>query len=314
LWESDADLARDLDYMAFTGAKWVRVDADWKSIESSPGGWNWRFTDRVVDAARARGIHILLVTTYTPDWARDGRCTNSMYCPPADPGTFADFVFATVSRYSPVGVHSYEIWNEPNWDPWWVSGPNAAAYVALLRPAYLKAHQADRWATVVTGGLAPHGDLARTPDEPRSPVNFLKAMYAAGAQGYFDAFGIHPYPPLPHPALSGTLGWNALLQIQTEHDIMAANGDGNKQIWGTEYGAPTGGNDPKRVTLGEQAQYIADGLSWWVGRPYTGPLFIKNIRDFPMNDPGDWHHRMGLLNNDFSPKPAYGVLASLLAH
>jgi hypothetical protein len=33
-----------------------------------------------------------------------------------------------------------------------------------------------------------------------------------------------------------------------------------------------------------------------------------------MNDPGDWHHRMGLLNNDFSPKPAYGVLASLLAH
>ena len=136
------------------------------------------------------------------------------------------------------------------------SGPNAAAYVQLLKPAYLKAHQADPFARVVTGGLAPHGDLAANPGDPRSPVNFLQAMYNAGARGYFDAFGIHPYPPLPHAPLSGTLGWNALLQTQTEHDIMARNGDGWKEIWGTEYGAPTGSTDRKAVSSGEQAQYI----------------------------------------------------------
>jgi aryl-phospho-beta-D-glucosidase BglC (GH1 family) len=312
LWEGDAELNRDFDNLAYTGAKWVRLDVDWKSVESSPGAWNWRFTDRVVNAARSRGIHVLLVPTYSPQWAREGACSNSMYCPPADPAWFANFVSATVSRYAPVGVHHYEIWNEPNWDPWWANGPNAAEYVRLLKPAYVSAHQADPGATVITGGLAPHGDLARDPSEPRSPVNFLKAIYAAGGQGYFDGFGIHPYPPLPNHPLSGTVGWNALLQTQTEHDIMAANGDGGKQIWGTEYGAPTGSNDRKAVSTGQQAQYVADGLRWWAAQSFTGPLFIHTVRDAPMNDPGDWHHRMGLLNNDFSPKPAFSVLTSLL--
>jgi hypothetical protein len=314
LWESDGELARDMDTIAITGAKWVRLDVDWKSVESSPGAWNWRYTDRVVNAARSRGIQVLLVPTYTPPWARQGVCAGTMYCPPADPGAFANFVFATVARYAPVGVHSYEIWNEPNWDPWWASGPNAAAYVQLLKPAYLKAHQADPFARVVTGGLAPHGDLAANPGDPRSPVNFLQAMYNAGARGYFDAFGIHPYPPLPHAPLSGTLGWNALLQTQTEHDIMARNGDGWKEIWGTEYGAPTGSTDPKAVSTGTQAQYISDGLRWWAGQPYTGPLFIHTVRDAPTNDPGDWHHHMGLLNINFTPKPAFSVLTNLLAH
>jgi hypothetical protein len=42
LWESDAELNRDFDSMKATGAKWVRIDVDWKSIQSSgPGSWNW---------------------------------------------------------------------------------------------------------------------------------------------------------------------------------------------------------------------------------------------------------------------------------
>jgi hypothetical protein len=95
---------------------------------------------------------------------------------------------------------------------------------------------------------------------------------------------------------------------------MARNGDGWKEIWGTEYGAPTGSTDPKAVSTGTQAQYITDGLRWWAGEPYTGPLFIHTVRDAPTNDPGDWHHHMGLLNINFTPKPAFSVLTNLLAH
>jgi hypothetical protein len=137
-------------------------------------------------------------------------------------------------------------------------------------------------------------------------------MYAAGAKGYFDVFANHPYPPMPHDALSGKIGWNALLQTQWEHDIMVANGDGGKQIWGTEYGGPTGSNDQKAVTQGQQAQYIADGLRWWVGRPYTGPLFLHTIRDARPSAAGDWHSYMGLLNQDFSPKASFSTVTQLL--
>jgi hypothetical protein len=312
LWESDAALRRDYDYLEYSGAKWVRLDVDWDSVEPTKGSFYWTYTDRVVYVARAHGLNVLLVPTYTPPWARRSVCATSMYCPPADPGTYGDFVYRTVSRYAPIGIHHYEMWNEPNWDPWWASGPNAADYARLLRPAYLEAHAADRNVTVLTGGLAPHGDLGAHPDDPRSPINFLKALYAAGAHGYFDAFANHPYPPLPHDPLSGTIGWNALLQTEWEHDIMTSNGDGAKKIWGTEYGAPTGSSDPKAVTPDQQAWYIEEGLRWWTSHTYTGPLFIHTVRDAPMTSPDDWHHCSGVLWQDYTPKPAFGRLAGLL--
>jgi hypothetical protein len=312
LWESDSDLARDMDHILLSGARWVRLDADWKSIEPNAGRWNWSYTDRVVAAARNRGLNVLLVPTYTPPWARRGVCATSMYCPPANTAWYANFVFQAVSRYAPFGVHHYEIWNEPNLDAWWASGPNAADYVNLLRPAYLKAHQADPFVTVISGGLAPHGDLGANPYEIRSPVNFITAMYRAGARGFFDAFANHPYPPLPNDPFSGRATWNALMQTEWEHSIMEANGDGHKQIWGTEYGSPTGSTDPKAVNTNQQAQYLVEGLRWWVMHPYTGPLFVQTVRDGWPGFPGDWHSYMGLLNRDFRPKPAYGLLTALL--
>ncbi len=312
LWEDDAALRMDFDRIALTGAKWVRVDADWSAIEGSPGGWYWASTDRLVWSARARGLDVVLVPTYTPQWARRASCAASRYCPPADPNSFANFVYTTVARYAPFGVHNYEIWNEPNWGPWWASGPNAFDYVTLLKPAYLKAHAADRFVRVISGGLAPHGDLNSDPHDPFNPVNFLSTMYAAGARGFFDAFGVHPYPPLPLAPTTGSIGWNSLLQVDWQHLIMAAHGDGAKQIWGTEYGAPTGSTDPKRVTGAQQAQYIADGLRWWVARPYTGPLFIQTIRDGQADNPGDWSRSMGLLQSNFAPKLSYSVLTTLL--
>ncbi|MBV8950860.1 MAG: hypothetical protein JOZ99_08295, partial [Actinobacteria bacterium] len=285
---------------------------DWNMIEGSPGVWNWASTDRVVAAAHARGLNVVLVPTYTPPWARRSTCATSMYCPPADPGRFANFVSATVSRYAPFGVHNYEIWNEPNWDPWWASGPNAFDYVQLLKPAYLVAHRADHFVRVISGGLAPHGDLSQDPHDPRNPVNFLSAMYAAGARGFFDAFGVHPYPPLPLAPLTGSVTWNSLLQTEWEHSVMVANGDGGKQIWATEYGAPTGSTDPKRVTTAQQALYLVQGLQWWLAHPYAGPMFVHTIRDGLEGDAGDWSATMGLLQNNFAPKPSYTVLTALL--
>src|SRR3981081_2995852 len=56
LWGSDADLARDLDNIASTGAQWLRFDFDWASAQPAPGVFDWSLIDRVVNAARARGL------------------------------------------------------------------------------------------------------------------------------------------------------------------------------------------------------------------------------------------------------------------
>src|SRR4051794_21064835 len=85
LWGSDAELARDLDAIAATGAKWVRFDFDWASAEPSQGDFDWGPIDRVVSAVRARGLEVLATPAYTPDWARPAGTTDKT--PPTDPST-----------------------------------------------------------------------------------------------------------------------------------------------------------------------------------------------------------------------------------
>jgi hypothetical protein len=313
LWESDADLAADLDALAATGAKWLRIDVDWKSIQAyGSNDFRWQYTDRVVNAALAHGLQVLGTLAYSPPWAQGASCRGSIYCPPANPNDYARFAAAAAQRYAPLGVHAWEIWNEPNWYPWWVGAPDATAYVALLKPAYVAIHQADPNAVVVSGGLAPHGNLANTPNDPISPVNYLKAMYAAGAKGYFDAFGVHPYPPLPHDPLSGSISWNPIFQTTLEHQTMVANGDGAKPIWGTETGGPTGGTDAKVISPDTQARYINETYTYWVGQTFTGPLFIHNLRDEGYSNPANPSAYMGVLYQDRTPKPAVSTMQAMI--
>jgi hypothetical protein len=319
LWESDAQLRADLDAIVATGAKWVRVSFDWNSVQpygASIGTAVWTHQDRIVNAARSRGLQVLALAAYTPPWAREAKAACPMqtqYCPPERPSDYAAFVGAAAARYAPLGVHHWEIWNEPNWNPWWASasGPDASAYVALLRAAYPAIHRVDPAAVVISGGLAPHGDLGSNPDEARHPVNFLKAMYAAGAKGLFDALGHHPYPPLPYDPTSGTAGWNALLYTQTLHDVMAANGDGAKQIWGTEWGAPTGASSMS-VTESLQATYMGAEYRKWTTYPFAGPLFTHEIRD-ESTDTTSWSDNLGLKHVDGTPKPALTAFRNLIA-
>jgi hypothetical protein len=69
---SGTQLARDLDGIQATGAKWVRIDFPWSVLEPSPGVYDWTHVDRVVGAASARGLKVLALPAYTPAWARPG--------------------------------------------------------------------------------------------------------------------------------------------------------------------------------------------------------------------------------------------------
>ena len=76
-----------------------------------------------------------------------------------------------------------------------------------------------------------------------SPIDFLSNIYRDGAEPYFNAVGIHPYSYAALPA--NFYNWSAWSQISNTtpslRSVMIANGDTAKQIWITEFGAPTGG-------------------------------------------------------------------------
>jgi hypothetical protein len=251
--------------------------------------------------------------SFTPGWANGGRGPTT---PPSDPGTYGRFLAAAVERYQSggfVGMHvrAWEIWNEPNHRPFWAGAPDASGYVNLLRNAYFGVKSVDPDAIVVSGGLSPWGDLS-DPTNGEHPVNFLNAMYAAGAAGLFDALGDHPYAPVPYSPLTdtpGAMNWNSFLYTQTLHDIMNAHGDGMKQIWGTETG-PATGYCTNCVAEATQQEWLAQEYVKWKSWPFTGPLFWQGGRDDATGSVQS-DDNFGLLHSDFTPKPAFVVAVGL---
>lgn len=295
-------LARDLDALQTAGSKWLRVDINWAQIQrGGPTSYDWANIDRVVQGAQSRGMSVLGVIVYTPGWARPSG-TSATYGP--DPATYAAFARKAVEHYSAMGVHTYEVWNEPNVPAFWTPSPNPAAYTRLLKAAYPAIKAADPGATVLTGGTAP----APTDGTSFSPVEFLKRVYANGGQGYFDAVSHHPYswPAAPGQAES----WSAWYQMYGTNpslrSTMVDNGDGAKKIWATEFGAPTNGPSGSHVSEATQATMIAEAYTVWQTYSWGGPLFTYSGRDLGTST-DTRENFFGLMRYDFTKKPSFAA-------
>ena len=298
---ADADRSRDLDLMSTAGASWIRIDLNWSMIQAQgPSSFDWAPFDRVVTAARARGFRVLATLLYTPAWARPAGGTAST--PPVRLDDFVAFARQAAQRYAPLGVHAYEIWNEPNISAFWQPRPDVAVYTAMLRGASAAIRGVDREALIVTGGTSPAPDSGGD----ISPVSFLRGIYANGGKSAFDAVAHHPYcwPALPGDPQT----WSAWYQMYgtspSLRSVMTDNGDAGKQIWATEFGAPTSG--PAGSFVSEQAQATTVTRAFQLFRSYrwAGPLFWYSDRDIGTS-PTTRENFFGVLRNDFSPKPAF---------
>jgi hypothetical protein len=123
-------------------------------------------------------------------------------------------------------------------------------------------------------------------------------MYQAGAKGYFDAVGVHPYsyPDMPTTPDS----WNTFYALPYVYWVMLWNGDSAKKIWITEFGCPTGTDGGFTAactpsTLGEQITDAYAQASRW---SWIGPLLIYDWQDATSGGDGDF----GLYYANNTPK------------
>ncbi len=319
LWESDADQTADFQAIKASGATWVTLDVDWNSIQGDgPSSYRWdRAMDRAVNNARAHGLSIIGVAAYSPPWARRANCpAGNSHCLPANAADFGRFMAAAAARYGTQSTNPWlrgsithwQIWNEPNHQEFAQPKPNLDDYTALLTSAYRNVKLSDPNAVVITGGTAPAPDAADGTDY--QPETWLRGIYARGGGGQFDAVGHHPYsfPVNPLDAHS----WNAFTQTQTLHDVMAANGDGNKKVWGTEMGAATG-TAGGTLTEAQQAQWVRDYYLGWntTFRSITGPMVWMQLRNSGTNPGAKWEN-LGLQHRDRAAKPAYAAFQDVM--
>ncbi len=305
---------RSIALMRDAGVKWVRANMNWSSVEPTAKGsldqWWLTEIDYAVRSAQAAGIQVLMpISDGVPYWAsadpkkyEDGAGKHwNRYWKPTSFQDYADFARAVVDRYQALGVHAYEVWNEPNYVRFWPSGPSAADYTAMLRAASPAIKQADPSATVVLGGLS------------LNDSDFLQQLYSAGAAPYFDVAAVHPYTGSADPTTcwyqSGTSRYakEAFCGIEEVRRTMLANGD-SRDLWLTELGWSTApvANGVDETT---QASYLTKAFNRLASYPYVTNAFWYSGRNnyWQANDQTDLEANYGLVKVDFTPKPAYAA-------
>lgn len=304
LWASDEDLTKSLDAVADSGSTKLRLDVAWPLIEPQPGVFVWEPTDRVVDAALARGIEVLAILDYTPEWAASDSSLG-LTAAPASATEYAHYA-GTVAQHFSGRVEHYEIWNEPNGSVFFAPWADPELYADMLRASYTSIKQADPDAFVVGGAIGAVGDNENT----MNGLTFLRRMYDAGAQGSFDALSVHPYSYPGTLVGTETIPDGALHMIADMRREMVIRGDGDKQVWATEFGSPT--DEAAGITESRQAELMVSFIDEWNQLPFAGPMYVHEIRD-RLAGSANPEDNFGVLRRDFSPKPAYDSLTVSIA-
>jgi hypothetical protein len=322
-WGGASTAGRLNQVVSTTGARWLREELDWATIEPQPGKFDFSYYDHFMVLAARRGERILALLYGTPSWA--GSNYNAI---PSDPTSFAAYVAAVVNRYGPHGslwaqhpalagsaIRVLEIWNEP----FLGTGDNGvydpARYGRLVKAAAIAAHGADSAVRIL---MAAEMQSAR--DTNGNWQWWVDALYQAvpDLNRYFDGIAMHDYgndmttlnqiiPGQPYP------NYGYVRRIEDLRRQFIAHGAGAKPFWITEVGWSTCTDSATCVTPAQQAANLAtlfgDVRATW--RDWVQAVFVYRFSDGA--DPTTVQDAYGLTTPSGAPKPALAVFRSAVS-
>jgi hypothetical protein len=339
LYYTDRDRVLQLTQNA--GFDWVRQQIYWRDIEDPVNQiWAWDEIDQIVETTNRYGRKLLVNVVRSPTAYN---ATNGL---PDDPNTFANFMGVMAERYKGK-IQAYEIWNEPNLaheTGGTIRPEDVGRYVEMLKLAYEKIKAADPDALVLAA--ASSSSAVTNPSVALADEEFYRLMYTYNdgeVRNYFDIQAVHPggaanppdtlFPDNPsfiegcQPAPDRC--WNDdethyFRHIENVRTWMEQYGMGDKEVWITEYGWATPNNTPgfefgNFVSLEQQADYITSAIRRTFEQyPYVGNMFLWNMNfSVTKAENGlDTNHEQAsfaILNPDWSPRPSYLAVQSLIA-
>lgn len=297
--ESFAQIDGEIATAKALHAQVVRTEMPWSAFEpKSPGVMEpgaIAAANRLMSDAAKANIKVIALVDSTPCWASTAPASLLATCsqssaanawPPREPSAFGAFVGWLASQYGEK-LAAIEIWNEPdqaNQD--YLAGPNKPQrYAELLRAAYPAIKRADSNIVVLAGSLV------------GSNGGFMRALYAQGVKGYYDAVAVHFY--------------NLVLgSIRRFHEVQLENGD-HTPLWLDEFGwsscwpAHKIEQEQGCVSKSVQAQNITSSFRELARAPYLAALLTYGFQDHPGEE-------FGVLNAKGKRKPSFYALAGAL--
>ncbi len=334
------DRNRVLTLSKNAGIYWIRQQIAWSDHHDRSGRIYWAELDNIVNDAHNAGVNLLISIVRSPSWATP----NGSHGLPAREhfSTFATFMGEMAARYRG-RVQAYQIWNEQNRAcenggdcsiDGGVGGRvvDASYYVDLLAEASIAIKANDPYAIVVSG--APTSTETNRPDIAISDREFARQMFTNPRfRAHVDAIGVHPggqynppdtmYPENPGPGPNWRNSREFYFRrVEDIRDMMVQNGMGDRQIWMTEFGWATANNTPgyeygNSIDFDTQAEWIVRAFQ--KGRreyaPWMGAMFLWQLNfAVPWRAMGNELHEQasfGVLNGDWSPRPAYHAIQAM---
>jgi hypothetical protein len=166
---------KEMEMLAASGARWVRMDFAWDEIEKAPLQYDFSKYDNLVKTLEFYKLSPYFIFDYT----------NKLYDNGMSPYTeegrraFAQWASASVEHFQGQGI-IWEMYNEPNWR-FWRPKPNVHDYIMLA----LEVGEAIRTVAPSEVYVGPAGAVI--------DLGFLEACFRAGLLNYWSAVSVHPY-------------------------------------------------------------------------------------------------------------------------
>jgi len=271
------------------GIGWIRDELYWTKVEEKKGTLALPdYYRRYLDETFRRKIQPMLILVFNHQDYDGGRFPSRgealegylRYC---------EFIVKSVPQ-----VKIVEVWNEINIDgKEWGRSSDAKGVADLLKALYprLKKVRPD---LIIVGPNLYGGE----PDEN------LKKVFEHGVINCVDGVSLHPY---------GNPDTQVGRLERLQSMLRTFNGGKDKPLYLTEYGWTTAWGYDTEYT---QARSIARSLLSVRSLPYVKGAWLYNSVDCTVKESHVWHpefteDNFGLMKNDFTPKPAYGVLRDL---
>jgi hypothetical protein len=173
------------EYLVPLGIKKLRMQAGWAKTEKVRGTYDWKWLDKIIDDATARGLQPWLQTSYGNPIYTGGGGVNLSAGIPTSPEALAawdKWVEALVTRYKGK-VKDWEIWNEPNFGDNEINKPEDVADLNIRTAAIIERIQPD---AIISGLSMGHIDL-------KWAGTFFKRIHEKGKMQLFDNMTYHDY-------------------------------------------------------------------------------------------------------------------------
>jgi len=274
---------KQVDQIARAGFRFTRMDFFWHNIEKTRGEYDFQAYDELVETLASRDVRTIFILDYNNKFYDNG------VSPYTDEGrfAFAAFAKAAAAHFRGKGV-LWEIWNEPNLTQFWHPAANVEDYVKLAKVVYPALKEGDPDCTVLAPALSGWD------------YDFLESAFKLGLLECTDVVSLHAYGArIPDDAAHY---YSAVRRLIAKYSPKGRSYPIISGEWG--YSSCHG------LSVEGQAEFLVREfltntmsgcrLSIWYDWHDDGP------------DPDENEHHFGTVFLDFTEKPAYLAMQTLV--